>query len=318
MKQPKVTVITATYNLIKNNRKDYFIQALESVHNQSYENIEHLVIDGASDDGTIKLLQEYQDKGWITYYSEPDKGIYDAFNKGIDKASGKYIAFLNSDDFYNNKNAVKLSVNKLEKTNADFSFATAHIVREDGSIYYVFKPNTNWVWSRMPFCHQTMFTKTEVLKKEGKFNLEYKSASDYDFIIRLFLKNYKFCKVNANIATFRLGGESCENAKVSILEQMQIFKNLYKEFYDLSQNELENIVRFNDMPEILLRKLPAKNLLWHYKKFKIKKFTRKYISFKISLTKGIEYFSLLGKWYKKPKQNVDLSFEEYLDSINYD
>ena len=203
---PLVTIITATYNLIKNNRKDYFVQALESVHNQTYKSIEHLIIDGASDDGTVELLQKYQDKGWIKYYSELDKGIYDAFNKGIMKAAGKYIAFLNSDDYFNNMDGIKLSVEKLEKTKSAFSFATATYIKEDGSICFVFKPKPKTVWSRHPFCHQTMFTLTDTLKKERMFNLKYKSAADYDFIIRLFIKKQRYCEVKKNIITFRMGG----------------------------------------------------------------------------------------------------------------
>ena len=65
------------------------------MHNQNYENVEHIIIDGASNDGTLELLKEYEDKGWIKVYSEPDDGVYYAMNKGIDKANGKYIAFLN-------------------------------------------------------------------------------------------------------------------------------------------------------------------------------------------------------------------------------
>ena len=94
-KFPKVTIVTVVYNLIENGREQYFRQCLESVHKQLYQNIEHIVIDGASNDGTIDLLEEYNKKGWIKYYSEPDTGIYDAMNKGIEKATGKYIVFLN-------------------------------------------------------------------------------------------------------------------------------------------------------------------------------------------------------------------------------
>lgn len=97
---PLVTVITATYNLIENKRAKFIIQCLESVHNQHYSNIEHIVIDGASNDGTLSLLREYESQGWIKLFSEPDAGIYDAMNKGILKASGKYISILNSDDFF--------------------------------------------------------------------------------------------------------------------------------------------------------------------------------------------------------------------------
>lgn len=97
---PLVTVITVTYNLIKGKREKFIIQCLESVHNQRYSNIEHIVIDGASDDGTLPLLKKYESLGWIKLFSEPDTGIYDAMNKGILKANGKYVSILNSDDFF--------------------------------------------------------------------------------------------------------------------------------------------------------------------------------------------------------------------------
>ncbi len=92
---PKVTIVTITYNLIKAGRTDSFKQAVESVHRQNYDNIEHIIIDGASTDGSKELIEEYVKKKWVICFSEPDKGIYDAMNKGIQKASGEYIAFLN-------------------------------------------------------------------------------------------------------------------------------------------------------------------------------------------------------------------------------
>ena len=102
-KLPKVTVVTATYNLIKDGREKFFRQCVESIHNQTYKNIEHLVIDGASKDGTIDLIKEYADKGWIKYVSEPDKGMCDAMNKGIKIATGEYVAILN---LYSRRNRI--------------------------------------------------------------------------------------------------------------------------------------------------------------------------------------------------------------------
>ena len=107
---PLVTVITVTYNLIKGKREKFIIQCLESVHNQRYSNIEHIVIDGASDDGTLPLLKKYESLGWIKLFSEPDTGIYDAMNKGILKANGKYVSILNSDDFFHNPEGIAISV----------------------------------------------------------------------------------------------------------------------------------------------------------------------------------------------------------------
>ena len=94
--QPLVSIITVTRNLIDAGRKDFFRQCVESVRMQDYPNIEHLIIDGASTDGTVDLLKEMN----VNYISEPDAGIYTAINKGISLSEGKYVAFLNSDDFY--------------------------------------------------------------------------------------------------------------------------------------------------------------------------------------------------------------------------
>lgn len=115
MKQPLITIVTITYNLIKAGREQTFRQCVESVHNQTYKNIEHIIIDGASNDGSLDLIKEYEDKGWIKCYSEPDKGIFDAMNKGIRLAKGVYVNFLNTDDYFHDINGVENSVKKVNR-----------------------------------------------------------------------------------------------------------------------------------------------------------------------------------------------------------
>ena len=88
---PLVTIVTITRNLVKEKREAFAKACIESVHFQSYPYIEHIIIDGASEDGTLEFLQSYVDKGYLTVYSEPDQGIYDAMNKGLARAKGKYI-----------------------------------------------------------------------------------------------------------------------------------------------------------------------------------------------------------------------------------
>ena len=105
-------------------------QCIASVRSQRYPNIEHLVMDGASDDGTTDMLDRYQKLGWLKYYSEPDSGMYEAMNKGIRKANGKYIVFLNTDDYFHNADAIEESVYSLENSKADFSFASNRILKE--------------------------------------------------------------------------------------------------------------------------------------------------------------------------------------------
>ena len=90
----RVTVVSAIFNIVKAGRTKVFLKNLESVHNQTHDDIEHVVVDGGSTDGTLKILEKYAKKGWIRYISEPDKGIYDAMNKGARMGTGDYVAFL--------------------------------------------------------------------------------------------------------------------------------------------------------------------------------------------------------------------------------
>lgn len=230
---PLVTIITVTFNLIKADREKTFRQCVESVHNQTYKNIEHIIIDGASIDGTLNLIQEYVDKGWIKYISEPDSGIYNAMNKGIKIANGKYIAFLNSDDFYHNLDAVKISINALENNLADFSFADFIVLSKDKE--YIEKGKIERFIYIMPFGHLTMFAKTSVVKNENGFDEQFEMPADYDLIIRLIMKDYKSIHVDSNIATYRLGGLGCNTDHSD--EITKIYLKNYSKFYHFSHSE---------------------------------------------------------------------------------
>lgn len=203
-----VSVVTITYNIIKAGRKKTLCQCIESIHNQTYGNIEHIVIDGASDDGTVEILKEYANKGWLTYFSEPDTGVFDAMNKGIDKASGKYIAFLNSDDFWHDVRGVEESVKYLEKEQADFSYATCYYLGENDRCIGCMKPVLASFYLRQPFNHQTMFTKREKMLEFNKFDDSYKIIADYDFVYRLILNGAKGVYVPLNFTSYRLSGIS--------------------------------------------------------------------------------------------------------------
>jgi len=230
MKQdkPLVAIVTITFNLMKAGREKYFRQNLESVRNQTYEKIEHIIIDGASTDGTVDLIKEYADKGWIKYISEPDTGIYDAMNKGVKMAKGKYIAFLNSDDFYHNPDAVKLSVEALEREQADFSYADYSAIYDADT--RTMKGDINTFLYTMPFGHPTMFSKVSVIRSENGFNETYKVAADYDLIVRLILKDYRGIYIDANLMSFRMVGVCC-NVDYSD-EIAQINMKNYAPFYD--------------------------------------------------------------------------------------
>lgn len=220
--KPLVTIITATHNLIKNNRKSSILQCLESVHQQTYSNIEHIIIDNASTDGTIKLLEEYVNKGWIKLYSEPDNGIYDAMNKGIAKAHGTYINFLNSDDFFHDNRGIEISVEYLMKCKADYSFADTLFIQENGEKTLV-KGDISKLLIGEHYCHQTMLVKAELLKDMGGFDLSYHVSSDSDLMIRLYAQGYKHTYVPFCFLTYRIGGFSGKHWEQSRVEHSTAF-----------------------------------------------------------------------------------------------
>lgn len=242
--QPLVTVITVTFRLVSGQREQQFRNCVESVHRQTYSAIEHLVIDGGSQDGTVELIREYEKQGKLTCISEPDKGIYDAMNKGIRLAKGKYIAFLNSDDYWHDPEGVARSVDMLERAQADFSYAPRTIVNMDGEPQYVEYPQIGSFPYTMPFCHQTMFTRTDVLRRHGGFRFpKYRSAADYDLVVRLLLSGAKPVYVTLNFTSFRLGGFSTDDESVQ-----------------LSHREVEQIIE--EHFGLYMEAIPAKKWIW--------------------------------------------------------
>ena len=209
-KFPLVSIITVTRNLIDAGRKDFFRQCVESVRMQDYPSIEHLIIDGASTDGTVELLQELG----VNYVSEPDTGVYNAFNKGIKKARGKYIAFLNSDDFYTRSDTVSLSVAALEQNKADFSYADFDAVSLSGEKTALISPHWESCFTAQPIGHPTMFSTKKMLDELNGFDESFKIAGDLDLITRALLSEKRSVYVKECIVAFRLGGLSSPSKRL--------------------------------------------------------------------------------------------------------
>lgn len=258
-KLPLISIITPTFNIINDNRENKFLQMVNSVHNQSYENIEHIVIDGKSSDGTVDLLKELASKKWISYISEQDRGIYDAMNKGIRLAKGKYILFMNSDDFFLSQESVQDSVALLESTNCDYLFANC--LMEDIGYEWIFGNNISLFWNRMPFNHQTMFCKKNILKKFGGFDLKYKFAADYDFILKCIFNDLPYAYLNKTISVFRVGGTTLQNKQQSQREQAEILMKHCAKFYHFPSIDLAL--------HIVLTGVYIKDLIYNMKKYMI-------------------------------------------------
>ena len=231
MKEPLVTVITVTYNIIKDKRKEFLEQNFESVHSQTYKNIEHLVIDGGSTDGTVDLLRTYANKGWIRYISEPDEGIFDAMNKGHKIATGTYALVLNSDDWYASDSVVSEMVALAVKEDADFVYGNQQTVsRTNGLPLYKWDACIYAFWKTMPFNHPTIMIKNSVVKEMGYYRTDFSTTEDYRFVIQMILDDYKGVHLDKTIVNFRIGGASFEENSISSITDWN-YTRLVKVYY---------------------------------------------------------------------------------------
>ena len=204
----KISIITVVFNGVSTIK-----HCIESVLNQDYDSIEYIIVDGNSNDGTKEVIKSYGNKIDI-FLSEPDKGIYDAMNKGIELATGDIIGILNADDFYADQTVISSIAEAFKKTGADGCYADLNYV--DGQDESVIKrkwvsgnygPNS-FLMGWMP-PHPTFFVKRECYKKFGKFRLDMGSAADYELMLRMILKNgIKLAYVPRVTVKMRTGGVS--------------------------------------------------------------------------------------------------------------
>lgn len=203
---PMVSVVTPVYNGVTTME-----QAINSVITQTYDNLEHIVVDGGSQDGTVDLLKEYDNS--IDYWvSEPDGGISSAFNKGLGLARGDIIGIINADDFYE-PHAVARAVEALSG-GASFVFGGCTYIDDEGRQEYI-RPAEDYIKhidKFMPHIHHpTVFVRREVYERFGGFDESLKYAMDYDFFLRLFRGGCVGEAIEENLAYMRIGGVSTEN-----------------------------------------------------------------------------------------------------------
>ena len=225
----KISVITATYNSGKTLR-----DTIESVLNQDYPDIEYIIIDGASKDNTMDIIREYECRfnGRLKWISEPDKGIYDAMNKGIYMATGDVIGILNSDDFYTSNIIVKYIANKLQSSDIDAVYGDIHYVNDDDLKkcvrYYSSKAFKRWQMrlGLMP-AHPSFYCRKKLYEKYGGFDLSYKVAADFECLLRLiFVHKIRTQYIPMDFVTMRTGGASTNG----LASHKQILKDHLKAY----------------------------------------------------------------------------------------
>ena len=252
--EPYVTIITPTHNLLENNLADDFNLLISLLDLQTYPYIEHMVIDKASNDGTIEMLKDYKNKGFFTFFSLLDTGKFDAYNKGVMRAKGKYITFLSCDDFIHDITSIADIVNLMEASNADFTFAPAYCRHPEGFVF-LFAPSMYNAFQAMPCARQAMFFKKSMIEKENYFDLKFKTMSDFDFIMRIIMKRYTPAYFDTNYVTYKLGTKPMENPQRSEEEIKAIYYKNFRSIYPINDDMLDRMAKYSEFPKGLLDKL---------------------------------------------------------------
>jgi glycosyltransferase involved in cell wall biosynthesis len=214
---PLVTVVT-----VVRNGEASLEKTILSVINQTYTNIEYIIVDGASTDGTLEIIRKYEDK--IDYWtSEPDGGIYDAMNKGIDFAAGEWINFMNSGDNFYNKNVIEETAGKHSDNNTGVLYGDTcfdnKVIRKSPE-----KVNAFFFLREHLICHQSIFARTKYLKSH--FNTKYRIAADRDWLFGVYKQRIQIKHIPLVICNYDCSGIS-SNAEVVLRDLMVLIKEQY-------------------------------------------------------------------------------------------
>lgn len=225
----KISIITITYNSAKTLKR-----ALESVQSQTYDEIEHVIVDGASTDGTKQIIEAYakaqRGKKEVRWVSEPDEGIYNAINKGIRMATGDVIGFLHSDD-------VLKSTDSIEQIAKAFSVSKADVVY--GDLQYCRGEKIVRRWVSNPFRpsmlkygwmppHPTVYVRREVYEQVGPYDEWFSISADYDMMLRIFRSQYRVYYVPEVLVCMEVGGASNRNARARLSKTQEDYIALKK------------------------------------------------------------------------------------------
>ena len=222
----KISIITITYNSAKTVQR-----ALDSVQSQTYKDIEHIIVDGASTDGTKELIETYakahKNVRWV---SEKDKGIYDALNKGIKLATGDIIGFLHSDDVLYSADSIGQIAAAFEQSGADVVYGDLQYC-SGGKVVRRWKSNDfdpsalKYGW--MP-PHPTVYVRREVYQQVGEYDEWFRISADYDMMLRIFTAGYKTHYIPEVLVSMETGGASNRNTKARLSKTQEDYIVLKK------------------------------------------------------------------------------------------
>ena len=205
-KIPLFSIITVVYNGEK-----YLEETIQSILAQSYENIEYIIIDGGSTDGTLELIQKYEDK-IATWISEADNGIYDAMNKGLARCTGEIVGIVNADDILY-PDTLKKVCSVMEKEGLDYVYGSVDMMSEEGELMGAMLPMkaeeiNKRKYDDIPFPHPSLFVRKSLYETIGGFDTRFSLSADYEFILRLLEGDFKGAELKKPTGKFRSGGSS--------------------------------------------------------------------------------------------------------------
>lgn len=223
MESQKISVVTVCYNAVT-----VIEETMLSVLNQTYPNVEYIIIDGGSTDGTVDIIKKYAEK--LAYWvSEPDKGIYDAMNKGISVATGEYLNFMNAGDSFHNNDVIQSVFSKAYPLNCNVIYGKTKVTYKKGT-YIVTPPKIITLLKKMCLCHQSIFVRTQAYRN-NKFDLSYKIIADYVFLLQLYQRSpdsfHMYHDVVANYDA--IGGFSFNNISLMKEEYQRLHKKEKKD-----------------------------------------------------------------------------------------
>jgi glycosyltransferase involved in cell wall biosynthesis len=222
----KISIVTAAYNAAST-----IEDTLRSVAAQDWPDYEHLIVDGASTDRTMDVVARY-DRPRLIARSEPDRGLYDAMNKGLGRAAGDIVGFLNADDFYARPDSLRLIAAAFERTGADCILGQTVVVARDDvtKVRRVYRGASFRPWmlrfGHMP-PHPSFYARADVLRRVGGFDASYKISGDFDQMVKLFLRErVRFASVPETITGFRDGGVSTKDLGAKFRMNREILRSL--------------------------------------------------------------------------------------------
>lgn len=254
---PDVTVVTVCFNPLKDGRQELLAKNLDSVQNQEGVTVEHLIIDGASTDGTLEFLSKYENECFdIRILSKSDSGIYDAMNRGIALAKGKYVIFLNSDDYYHRNDGLALSYKALEESDCSFTFAP--IVPTGSPFLHRLHRHPErhlhrlFIFPTIP--HQSMLYRRSALVEVNGYDPSYRMGGDHDLTLRLIASGHKGCFVDKAFVTFSTGGFSTQDSALKFQEKVRRIRRFHKDVFNVefTDNETGELVRHYRYPRRFL------------------------------------------------------------------